>query len=152
MIRDNKSQCEEVTTVDREAELDGMFLGADGEDDALVAFLMANTPDEEPSADFTATVMQRIQQYEEVRSLLTLPWRRLLTIIGSISLVLFILVSPFALTMLAFIDVVISSIVAITGSLVLDMPALQWGFIVASVLLLVWSGWAIRYMAKHSYS
>ena len=152
MIRDNKSQCEEVTTVDREAELDGMFLGADGEDEDLVAFLMANTPDEEPSTDFTATVMQRIQQYEEVRSLLTLRWRRLLTIIGSISLVLFILVSPFALTMLAFIDVVISSTVAIAGSLVLDMPALQWGFIVAAVLLLGWSGWAIRYMAKHSYS
>mgnify|MGYP000272924124 CR=1 FL=1 len=55
-------------------------LNEDGEDEALLAFLTANMPDVEPSSDFTALVMQRVEQYEEVRAMLGLRWRRLLTV------------------------------------------------------------------------
>lgn len=173
-MTDKKSLPNKDTQFDSSSELDEMFLlddfdldakiaesdeinklaaiDEDGEDEALLAFLTANMPEVEPSSDFTALVMQRIEQYEEVRAMLGLRWRRLLTVMAILGAVLFVVVSPLALTMLAFLDVVISSTVAIVGSLVLDMPSLQWGLIVAAFLLLGWSSWAIRYMAKHSYS
>lgn len=172
MTMDKKIRRDETQATDAPIEFDELFLldasdktiagfddihtlatvANEADDETLQAFLTANMPDVEPSADFTAQVMQRIDQYEEACSLVGIRWRHLLMGMGIISAVLFIVVSPFALTMVAFVDVMLNSVIAITGSLVLGMPSLQWGFVVASVLLLGWSGWAIRYMAKHSYS